>query len=304
MSSVQGGRSAAPERRWTSARPYTPVAGRTPTAGRLWWGNAASALAKVPGKLTWGMLMIEIKYADKICRFDDEGVDPEHPGTMYGPMIQGRFYEHAFLDYIASLEIPGTYVDVGACIGTHTVFFALYCPSGRVYAFEPRSVQMRRLRRNVELNQVHGRVIASEWALSDSRGRVEVSLDRRNHVLRTRRLDTLVREPVAVIKLDVEGMEAQALGGARRMLRRYRPRVFAEAHTEEDVARILAVLEPYGYRATGRVFNASPTYEFVASRRADSRGKVAMRRAVHATPAPVKRMLPNGVRRLARRALR
>ncbi|GAB2753880.1 FkbM family methyltransferase [Streptomyces bullii] len=207
--------------------------------------------------------MIEIKYAGKICRFDDEGVDPECPGTMYGPLLRGKFYEHAFLDYIASLQIPGTYLDVGACIGTHTVFFALCCPSDRVYAFEPRSVAMQRLRRNLELNGLESRVETSQWALSDTEGTVDVRLDRVNHTLHTRRLDTLVKGPVAVIKLDIEGMEAQALAGAREILRNYRPRVFAEAHTEEEMAGILSVLEPHGYQATGRVFNASPTYEFM-----------------------------------------
>ncbi|MFE9773413.1 FkbM family methyltransferase [Streptomyces sp. NPDC005931] len=208
--------------------------------------------------------MIEIKYAGTICRFDDEGVDPECPGTMYGPMLRGKFYEHAFLDYIASLQIPGTYLDVGACIGTHTIFFALCCPSDRVYAFEPRPGAMTRLQRNVHLNGLEDRVETSLWALSDREGTVDVRLDRVNHTLHTRRLDTLVNDRVAVIKLDVEGMEAQALAGAQDILHRYRPRVFAEAHSEEEKGRILSVLEPHGYQATGRVFNASPTYEFVA----------------------------------------
>ncbi|WP_328771548.1 FkbM family methyltransferase [Streptomyces sp. NBC_00286] len=207
--------------------------------------------------------MIDIKYAGKICHFDDEGVDLESPGTMYGPLLKGKFYEHAFLHYIASLQIPGTYVDAGACIGTHTVFFAVHCPSDRVYAFEPRSAAMKRLQRNLELNDVQSRVTTSHWALSDREGTVDVRLDRVNHTLHTRRLDTLVRGPVAVIKLDIEGMESQALAGAQEMLRRHRPRVFAEAHTEEELARILSVLKPHGYQATGKVFNASPTYEFI-----------------------------------------
>ncbi|WP_406200976.1 FkbM family methyltransferase [Streptomyces sp. NBC_01017] len=246
--------------------------------------------------------MIEITYADKTCRFDDEGVNPEKPGTMYGPMLQGKFYEHAFLDYIASLRIPGVYVDVGACIGTHTVFFALHCPSDRVYAFEPRSVQRERLQRNVELNSIQDKVQISSWALADREGTVRVSLDRQDHTLSTCRLDLLLKRHVAVVKLDIEGMEALALKGARKMLRRHRPLVFAEAHTEDEKARIFSVLRPYGYQATGRVFNASPTYEFAVSSPYHPL-KGMLRRAAYAAPPPLKRMLPHSLRRRIRRIL-
>ena len=51
---------------------------------------------------------------------------------------------------------------------------------------------------------------------------------------------------------------------AQRILRESKPLLFVEAHTEEALRRDLELLAPYGYRATGRVFNASPTYELAA----------------------------------------
>jgi hypothetical protein len=40
--------------------------------------------------------------------------------------------------------------------------------------------------------------------------------------------------------------------------------VFKEAPTVEENDEIAAVLWPYGYTETGRVFNSTPTFEFVA----------------------------------------
>jgi Methyltransferase FkbM domain len=72
------------------------------------------------------------------------------------------------------------------------------------------------------------------------------------------------RQHVVVMKLDVEGMEPSVLRGASRLLSRWRPVVFAEADAVEEKDEIAAVLRPYGYTETGRVFNSTPTFEFVA----------------------------------------
>jgi hypothetical protein len=106
------------------------------------------------------------------------------------------------------------------------------------------------------------------------------------------RLDDVVRGPVAVIKLDVEGMESAVLRGAGRILSRHRPVVFAEANTEAEGESVAQVLAPYGYRATGRVFNSSPTYEYAAP---PNRGRERLR--------PVWRRLPPALRERVRAAL-
>jgi FkbM family methyltransferase len=207
--------------------------------------------------------MITVKYRGQACHFDTEGVDLDAPGGIYGRLMRGEFYEQPLLSHIASLKVRGTYVDVGACVGTHSVFFALCCPSDRVFAFEPRSSHRALFERTLELNDLHDKVTVSPLALSDAKGQVTVELDGRTQKLNTERLDSLVQGPVALMKIDVEGMEPRVLAGATELLRKHRPRIFAEAHTDESVERVLEHLRPFGYVATGRVFNASPTYEFV-----------------------------------------
>ena len=106
--------------------------------------------------------------------------------------------------------------------------------------------------------------------------------------------DVLRRQPVAVIKLDVEGMEAAALRGASRVLSKWRPLIYAEAHSPELLAEIEQVLRPYGYRPTGNVFNSSPTHEFAAPAR---RGRERLRPLWHLLPANWRRMLGRTLRR-------
>jgi hypothetical protein len=64
--------------------------------------------------------------------------------------------------------------------------------------------------------------------------------------------------------------------------------VFAEAWGEPQRTAIEAVLKPYRYRATGRVFNSTPTYEFVYE---GSPLTQRLRRVARKLPKPVRRIL-------------
>jgi FkbM family methyltransferase len=181
---------------------------------------------------------------------------------VYSQLRAGRLYEAEFLDYIASLARPGVYVDVGALIGTHSLFFALACPATRVHAFEPRTRFVEELIANIERNSASELVTVHAYALADRAGVVETEM-RPGHrsSFEARRLDDVLREPIALLKVDVEGMEPQVLNGAGRLLRRYGPLVFAEAWPGQ-YQRLVRAMAAHGYRPTGRVFNRAPTYEF------------------------------------------
>lgn len=241
-------------------------------------------------------------------RFDDSGF--AEPPYVYGPLLKGSVYEEAFLEHIRGLDRRGAYVDIGAHLGTHTVWFATMCPSTHVHAFEPVARFARVVRRNVAANGLGDRVTVHQVGLSDRAGRATSRLSPEHQVgfdadadwaeesFDIVRLDrALPRDPVAVMKLDVEGMEAQALRGAARVLSRHRPVVYCEAHSPEHVAEIEAVLRPYGYRATGKVFNASPTYEFAAPPRT---GKEHLRPLWVRLPQPLRRTIGRTLRRTRR----
>jgi len=196
---------------------------------------------------------------------------------VYRPLEQGHVYEQVFLEHIRSMDRAGVYVDVGAHLGTHTVWFATLCPSSQVHAFEPVRRYADVVRRNVEVNHLTRKVVVHDIGLSDTPGEatnylspehqmgfVDGDPEGVNETFQVMRLDDVIHGPVAVIKLDVEGMEPSVIRGARRILSRHRPAVYAEALTDEAARSVKAALAPFGYQATGLVFNSSPTYEYLA----------------------------------------
>jgi FkbM family methyltransferase len=248
------------------------------------------------------MLTVE-RYNVKLY-FDDDGF-AELP-YVYGPLTTGRVYEEKFLQHVRSLGLRGEYVDVGAHLGTHTVWFAALCPATHVHAFEPVARFAGMVRRNITANGLESRVTVHQVGLSDRAGRATNRLSREHQVgfmpdadaadesFDIVRLDKVIgRRPVAVIKLDVEGMEAAALRGAKRILSKWRPVVYAEAHSPDAADEIQQVLAPYGYRPTGQVFNASPTYEFAAPPR---QRLDALRPLWRRLPVPLRRRLSRRAR--------
>lgn len=251
--------------------------------------------------------MITVEHEGVVCRFDDTGIDRERPGLIAGALLKGVFYEQPFLQYIRSLEVPGVYVDIGAAIGTHTIYFAMLCNADRVYAFEPLRHNFDRLNSNLTLNNLTDRVVPMKLAVSDQAGEMRLTLAQFSEVVPTDRLDNLIHEPVSVIKIDVEGMEPQVLRGMGRILTTDRPRIFAEAGTAAELAGIRLVLGRYGYGPTGRVFNSTPTYEFtpIPTDTIGRRIHVALLK-VNRSPlgALVKRLTPTRWRRRVMRRLR
>lgn len=253
--------------------------------------------------------MLTVKRHDIELFFDDSGfVEPPY---VYGPLLKDQVYEESFLEHIRSLDRRGEYVDIGAHLGTHTVWFALLCPSSQVHSFEPVGRFADVVRRNITANGLSDQVTVHQVGLSDRAGNAvnRLSPEHQKGFVSdpgwaeesfdiVRLDDVLRRRPIAVIKLDVEGMEAAALRGAGRLLSRWRPVVYAEAHSPKLVKEIEQVLRPYGYRATGNVFNSSPTYEFVAPAR---RGRERLRPLWYRLPAGWRRRLGRTLARAMRR---
>jgi len=196
------------------------------------------------------------------------------PEWVLRSYTRGMFYEHEMLHHIRLKNYTGIFVDVGASIGNHTLFFAKFCNSTRVHSFEPNVTQYGGYKALMRLNQCDGKTELHEIGLASVNDQIEATFVIRQGVpnwtklVPARRMDDVLGgAEVAVIKIDVEGLETEVLGGARGILAACKPALYIEAHKVTDRMAIEAVIGEFGYARTGRVFNATPTYEFLAPAR-------------------------------------
>lgn len=206
--------------------------------------------------------------------FEFDGKTVNVPKDFHGYYLDfyrnDKFYEDEMLRYIQSLNLKGTYVDVGGGTGNHSLFFAMFC-GAKVHTFEPRDVHRTFITSIVNANNMQDRVHLHAMAAGDHHGNMETTFVTGERPVTgtvpcVRLDDAILEDDVKVIKIDVEGAEPAVLRGALGLLKRSKPVLFIEANSDEEKQAIMDVLEPEGFVMTGKVFNHSPTYEIVYDR--------------------------------------
>ena len=158
-------------------------------------------------------------------------------------------YEPDTINYLKDkLKSGDAFIDGGAASG----YFSLYAsklvgPHGKVFAFEPTNFGFKRLKCNIAINNFKN-IVAYKKALSDANETAEISLSENDggnslavatseHKERVEvtTLDTVFSKGLPnlkCIKLDIEGMEAEAIAGARNLLLRSKSDVLFEFNYE------------------------------------------------------------------------
>ncbi len=220
-------------------------------------------------------------------RFANEGAFAyrDYPGhlmeadlTDYAERI-GFFGAHSsrLMRYVTSQLGPGDWaIDAGANIGLFTsVMSAAVGPEGCVWAFEPLSRNVERLRKLHELNglsqmEIFPLALSSTASTASLRlpaspggsafGSFVATWESSGHIdVPTVPLDDLVEErspqgPLRLVKIDVEGFEDEVLRGAEATLTTRRPLVVCEFHDPllraagTSAEELLQRFEAYGYR--------------------------------------------------------
>lgn len=157
--------------------------------------------------------------------------------------IEGAFYEPEELAIIARhFPIGGRFLDIGTNIGNHTLYVAKFLHASRVVCFEPNPEAIALLQSNVALNGIGDVVDLRHLGIGLSDHVAEnlgIKAPSRNlgagrmvegeGSLRLERADALLAgESFDLIKIDVEGMELQVLGGLSGLLVKARPKMFVE----------------------------------------------------------------------------
>lgn len=219
--------------------------------------------------------VVEISMFDRSYRIINPGA-----GRVGSKLAHGEPYERRLLVDCYQQGLTGTAFDVGAHIGNHTLFLAAVC-GFRVHAWEPFETSRQMLVDNLALNPdldvtVHdwaagaaegrGRFTTGMWIEFDpTRDGAQIKLDRGD--IRVHRIDDHVDVPdLAVMKIDVEGMEPHVIAGAIGHIERSRPVIYAETHTPAAHTAVAELLEPLGYQMTRAIHMGSTMERWEADR--------------------------------------
>lgn len=175
-------------------------------------------------------------------------------------------YAESEMSLLAHLVKPGQNVyDVGANIGAHTIFFAQTVgPQGRVLSFEPQRPVFQTLCANVALNALDN-VMTFHAGAGEGAGTATVPLLNYNsegnfggislsgqqggETVQVMALDQIGLPSLALIKIDVEGMELEVLKGAAQTIAKHMPALYVENDRKEKSPELLTHVLAMGYRA-------------------------------------------------------
>ncbi len=195
-----------------------------------------------------------------------------------GPMVYNRFdqYVGASLrkygefsagetELFRRIVLPGMLVvEVGANIGAHTVELSrMVGPQGGVIAFEPQLIVFQTLCANLALNSC-ANVHAIHAAIGAEAGEITVPFlapDRPNNFgglsligategerVTLRRLDDFGLPACHVLKLDLEGMEVEAIKGGAATIAAHRPMMYVENDRPQRSEELIALLLGLNYQ--------------------------------------------------------
>lgn len=204
-----------------------------------------------------------IRYGGKVFRFrylSSDDVAAQEGGA------KGRFQELELLEAIGFMHLKGSYIDVGANVGNHTLFFSNFTWAERVIAIEANPITIKILKENVNHCPTSSPIEIREFAAWSEEGIVRMGDPVPGNAGRTqlqglgkfggskyrisaKRLDdALASVPnITLIKMDIEDAEIAALEGCLETLEAHKPVMITEHHTEAQLKQARKILEPLGY---------------------------------------------------------
>jgi len=159
----------------------------------------------------------------------------------------GKYYEQNLLEHIMRLNIEGSYLDIGSNFGNHSVFFTNYCKCTKLYAVEANKPIYDILMRNLIVNSkcpfecfnvgVYNKESTFEidFINEDNLGSTSFK-EALNGKIKCHTIDQLFlnKENIALIKIDVEGLEIEVLEGAIETIKKHKPVLVVEVQKQNS----------------------------------------------------------------------
>lgn len=192
-------------------------------------------------------------------------------------LVEYGEWTEAEIGLLSQLVRPGDdVIDVGANVGAHTLALAARVAArdgaraGEVHAFEPQPQIFQLLAANCVLNEV-GNVHLYNEGCGRQRGEIDIAepdyagtqnfgglslqalaqgASARRRRIQVRPLDeTYDGKTLRLVKIDVEGMEAEVLAGAARIIARFRPALYVENDVTARSPALIRAIWDLGYDA-------------------------------------------------------
>ncbi len=178
--------------------------------------------------------------------------------------LYGEFSELE-LKFIEQFLKPGQLIlDIGANIGSHTLFFAQkFGNQCNVLAFEPQRLVFQNLCANLALNGLTN-VHALNVALGETPGMIRVpalnfntennfgGLNIEGHEVGDNipliTIDSLNLSRCDFMKIDVEGMEESVLKGAKETIEKFKPIIYLENDRPNKSQALITYITSLGYQ--------------------------------------------------------
>lgn len=182
--------------------------------------------------------------------------------------------EKDFFQFLSLIPENTTVLDIGANIGIMTVHLARSIKNVTVFCFEPMPYNIATFKRIVNYFKLKN-VQLFEIALGNTEGEVEmvmpvissVKMQGLSHVVHSsitennegerfkvplKKLDNLealvnATKPISAIKIDVENFEYFVLDGAKNLLMKYKPVVYAELWENENREKCFDLFRQLNY---------------------------------------------------------
>ncbi len=150
-------------------------------------------------------------------------------------------HHQGFLNYLRPY-LKGTMLDLGANIGTHSIYYARF---GRVICFEANPIAFECLQHNMKdqncelYNLAISDVVGDYIDMADTGDNYGAAFTKPGDSIQTVTVDSLELTACDYIKIDIEGDELKALIGAQKTIAKFRPVMCIECNEHTLVRRDL-----------------------------------------------------------------
>ncbi|MEB3342197.1 FkbM family methyltransferase [Okeania sp.] len=203
--------------------------------------QAAKIWLALVDKLIRGDNLVSFNYQNNPIQFEITGKNL----AVEIANVSGTFYELAELEFVRqNLKLSNPIiVDVGANIGNHSVYFAKIMRAEKVIPIEFHPGIIGALKKHILINQISNIDLSKlGYAVGKSRGKSFIKEHPAQDLCLTEivdnivngtevvvvTLDELINEKVDFIKVDIQGLEIDALAGAKNLISSYQPDMLVE----------------------------------------------------------------------------